>query len=144
MPNSFLHFLITILSNFIFKTETMKKITVAALFLFAGLPAFSQDSTRVEQYCDVLATPRLLSNRVTIDIDYGEKRSIWKDNRLKDEEGRVKKFNSVIDALNYMGNNGWTLVNAFPVNTGTNNSASYVYHYVFKKTFLRSESAQTD
>jgi hypothetical protein len=99
------------------------------------------DSTQIEQYCTVVATPRILSQRVTIDIDYGEKRSIWKDNRLKDGDGRLKKFNSVIDALNFMGHDGWQLVNAFPVSTGNNN---YTYNYVFRKLFLKSESAQTD
>lgn len=116
----------------------MKGITIIALILFSSFQSFSQTATdKVEQYAEVVATPRLLSNKVTIDIDYGEERSIWKDNRLKDEEGKLKKFNTTIDALNFMGKSGWTLVNAFPVLTGTN---SQVYHYVFKKSFLRSEA----
>ena len=120
----------------------MKKIAVIAVALLCYASAFSQsDTDKIEQYCTVVATPRMLSNRVTIDIDYGEKKSIWKDNRLKDEEGKVRKFNSVIDALNYMGNSGWSLVNAFPVTTGNN---AYVYHYVFRKQFLRSEALDAD
>ncbi len=93
----------------------------------------------MEQYAEVVATPRLLSSKVTIDIDYGEERSIWKDNRLKNGEGKLKKFNTVIDALNYMGKEGWKLVNAFPITIGTN---SQVYHYVFKKPFTKGEVAQ--
>lgn len=120
----------------------MKKILLFSLLSVCCYTGFSQkDTTRIEQYCDLVATPRLLSNRVTIDIDYGEKKSVWKDNRLKDEEGRVKKFNTVVDALNYMGNNGWSLVNAFPVSTGPN---SYIYHYVFRKSFSKSEAVQED
>lgn len=69
----------------------------------------------MEKYCKVVATGRLLSNKVTIDIDYGEERSIWKDNRVKDDNGKLKKFNTVIDAINYLGKSGWKLVNAFPV-----------------------------
>jgi len=86
--------------------------------------------TKIVQYCTVLATPRLLSSGVTIDIEYGESRSIWKDNRLKNEKGKLVKFNTVVVALNYMGENDWHLVNAFPVSTGTN---KYTYHYIFKK-----------
>ncbi len=113
------------------------KSALITLFLFATLPVLAQDSTKVEQYCEVVATGRLLSNKVTIDIDYGEGRSIWKDHRLRTDEGKLKKFNSVIDAINYLGKDGWKLVNAFPISTGNNPT---VYHYVFRKEFNKSET----
>lgn len=114
----------------------MKRIFITAFILCASLCSFSQsDTTRVEQYCEVIATPRLLSSKVTIDIDYGEERSIWRDNRVKEDDGKLKKFNTTMDALNYMGKDGWTLVNAFPTVTGS----TLVYHYVFKKLIKRSE-----
>lgn len=98
----------------------MKKILFAALMLVASLNVFSQvDSSTIEQYCDVIATPRLLSNKVTISIDYGEEKSFWKDTRLKDDEGKLKKFNTVVDALNYMGKDGWMFVNAFIAISGS-------------------------
>ncbi len=118
----------------------MKTLIIVALILFISFKSFSQtDTARVEQYAEVVATPRLLSNKVTIDIDYGEEKSIWKDNRLKTEEGKLKKFNTTIDALNYMGKEGWKLKNAFPVLVGT---SSQINHYVFKKLFSKSEVAQ--
>jgi len=118
----------------------MKNVIIIAIILFSSFQSFAQtDTAKVEQYAEIVATPRLLSNKVTIAIDYGEEKSIWKDNRLKEDDGRLKKFNTTIDALNYMGRDGWTLVNAFPVFVGTN---SQVYHYVFKKSFSRSEIAQ--
>jgi len=118
------------------KLKIMKNILIVIIISLSSFNSFAQrDTTRAEQYAEVVATPRLLSSKVTIDIDYGEERSIWKDNRLKTDEGRLKKFNSVVDALNYMGRDGWTLVNAFPFSTGN----SQVYHYVFKKAFLKSE-----
>lgn len=115
----------------------MKKIIIIA-FLLVAFISNAQDTTKVEQYCEVISTPRLLSNKVTIDIDYGEVRSIWKDNRLRNEKGRLVKFNTLVDALNYMGANSWKLVNAFPA-YNANNSAP-VYHYVFRKEFLRSDT----
>ena len=118
----------------------MKSIIIIVIILFSSFQSQAQkDTSKVEQYAEIVATPRLLSNRVTIAIDYGEERSIWRDNRLKEDNGKLKKFNTTIDALNYMARDGWTLVNAFPVLTGTN---SQVYHYVFKKSFSRSEVAQ--
>jgi hypothetical protein len=115
----------------------MKAIFIIAL-LGAALSTHAQDSSKVEQYCEVVATPRLLSNKVTLDIDYGEERKLWKDHRLKDEEGKLKKFNTLVDGLNFLGRNGWKLVNAFPV-TGTSGNAP-VYHYVFRKEFPVSET----
>lgn len=119
----------------------MKKKLIFLLLLFIASHLSAQkipDTAMVEQYCAVVSSERFLSNKVTINIDYGEERSVWKDNRLKDRAGRVIKFNTVIDALNEMGKDGWKLVNAFPVTTGSNTNANY--HYVFKKEFRRKDA----
>lgn len=100
------------------------------LFLSCGFNSFSQ-SEKVEQYCQIIGMSKPFSSKVTISVDYGEESGFWKDNRLKNDDGTVKKFNSMIDALNFMGNEGWKLVNAFPITTGSQN----VYHFVFKKEF---------
>jgi hypothetical protein len=75
---------------------------------------------------------------VTIDIDFGEEKSIWRDNRLKTYDGRLRKFNTVIDALNYMGKDGWIFINAYPVSFG----GTVIYHFAFKKKFLTSDVQQ--
>ncbi|HMJ45986.1 MAG TPA: hypothetical protein VK498_01565 [Ferruginibacter sp.] len=114
----------------------MKSTLIASIALFSTLAGFAQaDTSKVEQYCQVIASPRLLSNKVTIDIDFGDEKSYWRDNRLKSYDGRLKKFNTVIDALNYMGRDGWVFINAYPVTMGT----STIYHFAFKKQFLKSE-----
>lgn len=114
----------------------MKKLVIL-LSLFISMTSFAQDTTKVEQYCKLVATGRLLSNKVTIDIDFGEERKLFGgDTRLKDEAtGKLKKFNSVTDALNYLGSEGWILVNAFPMTEGSSN----VYHFYFKKLFGKEE-----
>jgi hypothetical protein len=112
------------------------KNLILMLALSMSISAFSQDTTRIEQYCRLEATGRLFSSKVTIDVDFGEGRKLFSDYRLRDEEsGKLKKFNSVTDALNYMGSQGWTLVNAFPVNSTSNS----VYHYYFKKLFPKDQ-----
>ena len=114
----------------------MKKLIVVSL-LFISITSFAQDTTRVEQYCKMVATGRLLSNKVTIDIDFGEERKFMSgDTRMKDEvTGKLKKFNSVTDALNYIGLQGWALVNAFPITEGSSN----IYHFYFKKLYKKEE-----
>jgi len=105
-------------------------IQFTAFLLFA-----QQDTTKIEQYCQVIATPRLLSNKVTIDIDFGEEKSFWSDSRLRNYNGKLRKFNTIIDALNFMGKEGWVFINAYPITTNNNT----IYHFAFKKLFLRSE-----
>ena len=113
----------------------MKKLLMATCLLFS-LSGFTQDTTKVEQYCRLVAYNKLLSNKVNIDVDFGQERKFFSDNRLRDEEtGRIKKFNTVTDALNYMGSQGWILVNAYPVTEG---STSVLYFY-FKKLFRKDE-----
>ena len=117
----------------------MKKLLAIGIFLISTLISNAQiDTSKVEQYCQVIATPKLLSNKVTIDIDFGEEKSFWRDTRLKTDAGKLKKFNTVIDALNYMGREGWIFLNAYPVRMGE----TEIYHFAFKKQFSKSELQQ--
>jgi hypothetical protein len=117
----------------------MKKVLIISIVLLVSIVSNAQsDTSKVEQYCQIIATPRLVSNKVTIDIDFGEEKSFWSDNRLKTEGGKIKKFNTVIDALNYMGKSGWIFINAYPVKMGE----TEVFHFAFKKQFSRSELQQ--
>lgn len=114
----------------------MKKLLLIGIFLITTLISNAQsDTSKVEQYCQVIATPRLLSNKVTIDIDFGDEKSFWRDTRIKTDGGKLKKFNTVIDALNYMGREGWIFLNAYPVRMGE----TEIYHFAFKKQFPKSE-----
>ena len=112
----------------------MKKIVISGIILLSSVVSIAQaDTTKVEQYCQVIATPRLLSNKVTIDIDFGEEKSFWRDSRLKTDGGKIKKFNTIIDAINYMGREGWIFINAFPVRMGE----TEIYHFAFRKQFSK-------
>jgi len=114
----------------------MKTTIYIAFFLLISVSSFAQpDTTKIEQYCQIIAIPRLLSNKVTIDIDFGEEKSFWRDTRLKTYDGKLKKFNTIIDALNFMGKEGWLFINAYPVR----DNQSEIYHFAFKKLFTRSE-----
>lgn len=118
-------------------------ITLCFFVLLSINTSAQTDTSRVEQYCEMVAQGRLFSNKITIDLDFGEGKSFWsfKDTRVKDElTGKVRKFKSTVDALNYMGGIGWILVNAFPVteNTGLGGTQN-VYHFFFKKSFAKTD-----
>jgi hypothetical protein len=112
----------------------MKKLLTVCIILHSLCSSAQTDTSKIEQYCQVIATPRILSNKVTIDIDFGEEKTYWGDERLRSFEGKVKKFNTIIDALNYMGKNGWVFINAYPVHMAN----TEIFHFAFKKQFYRS------
>jgi len=122
------------------------KILIFTFLLFTAI-AFTttaQDTVLVEQYCKLIATGKMFSNKFHIIIDFGDVERKWhKDYRLRDDQtGKPKEFNSIVDALNYMGVQGWTLVNAFPMadeGTTVSQRGTNVFHYYFKKFFKRSE-----
>jgi hypothetical protein len=117
----------------------MKKTALAAIAAMISISAMSQDTTRVEQYCQLLAWGKLFSTKVSVTVDFGQSRKMFSgSNLIQDDQDKPRKFNSVMDALNYMGIRGWTLVNAFPLTIGDRN----VYHYVMKKYATRAELEQ--
>lgn len=98
----------------------------------------AKDTTARQEYngekyifCQIVGTakPFTFNTQLTISIDYGQERKFWKDERLRDENGKVQSFNSMIDALNYMGNQGWEFAQAYTVTMGNTN----VYHYLLKR-----------
>jgi len=47
----------------------------------------------------------------------------------------LKNSIRVVDALNFMGKEGWVFINAYPVFNGNID----IYHFAFKKQFTRAE-----
>ena len=117
----------------------MKIIFVIIFIQMLATASFAQtDTTKIEQYCQIIVTPRLFSNKVTIDVDFGEEKSFWADNRLRTYDGKFQKFNTVVDALNFMGKEGWIFINAYPVFNGNTD----IYHFAFRKQFSRADFQQ--
>lgn len=83
-------------------------------------------------YIQIVGTGKLFSNKVKIEIDFGQENTFWsggKDLQLKNKDGERMKFNSMIDALNFFSENGYDFVTAYTVTEGNKN----VYHYLLKR-----------
>jgi len=116
----------------------MRVIVIILIFTFSALFSFAQkDSTKVI-YCEIVGTSGLLSSKVTVEIDMGESKGFLGINNsyITDEKtGKLKKFNSMVDAMNFMGENGWDFAQAYVVSiTG----GSSVYHWLLKQTVVKS------
>jgi hypothetical protein len=78
----------------------------------------------------VVGVANWTGNKVTITIDYGQKKDFRNDSYIVDNEtGEKTKFNTMIDAMNYLEKHGWAYLDAYTLSMG--NQA--VYHYMFKK-----------
>ena len=61
--------------------------------------------------------------------------------KMVDESGKPIKFNSAVDALNYMSSLGWELVTAFETGTNGNNVG---YHFLMTKTLEEGDNINDD
>lgn len=82
-------------------------------------------------YAEIVGESRFLSNKVTVSIDYGQVTSFFENTKVKNEDGSNRKFNSMVDAMNYMGALGWEFQQAYVVTTSQQN----VYHWLMRKNF---------
>lgn len=84
------------------------------------------------EFVQIVGTSKLFSKKVTIQIDFGQNVKFFssgKETQIKGENGKRKKFNSMIDALNFMSQNGYDFVQAYAFAVNNQN----VYHYLLEK-----------
>ncbi|MBL7722204.1 MAG: hypothetical protein JNK98_09455 [Chitinophagaceae bacterium] len=105
-------------------------------FFFSSLKSQSVNDIPIQdidvEYIQIVGTSRLLSNKLTIEIDFGQENKFFssdKDTRVKDAKGKNMIFNSMIDALNFLSANGYAFVQAYAFSVGNQN----VYHYLMRK-----------
>ncbi|QLE00709.1 hypothetical protein HX109_03705 [Galbibacter sp. BG1] len=80
-----------------------------------------------EEYVQIVGTSKFMSSKVTIEIDFGQRTKLlgsYKETTIVDENEKRVDFNSMVDALNFMTEHGYT----FAV------SNQNVYHFLMKKT----------
>ena len=87
-------------------------------------------------FIELLGSSKILSSKVNVTVDFGQKKSVWNNNQvLVDENGKKIEFNSMVDAMNYFGKAGWEFEQAYVVTTGQQN----VYHWLLSKSVLSDE-----
>lgn len=80
-------------------------------------------------YVQIIGIGRSLSTKVNVEIDFGqETKSISFKNgtNIKDARGRNVKFNSMMDALNFMSANGYVFQFAYTTNDEKDNAVYYI------------------
>ncbi len=110
----------------------MKQTILILVILLLGFSTYAQEQPRYV-YCVIVGSTKFISNKVTIRIDFGDNIGNYADNRMKDPKtGRPMIFNSIVDALNFMGKQGWEFVQTY---AEMNNGSTSYFNYLMKKKF---------
>lgn len=128
----------------------MKKIFIIIAFLGLAITGYAQES-------DSIPTPKTktvfaqimginknvlgIGNKISVEIDFGDENNFWgRDgrNEVVDENGKEMKFNTMVDAMNFMGERGWVYTDSYVITVGQ----QHVIHWLLQKEIGIDEDAR--
>jgi len=76
-----------------------------------GIPIQDIDA----EYVQIVGSGTFLVNKISVNIDFGQRNKAFnmKDTQIRDKKGKLAKFNSMVDALNFMSANGYEYVDSY-------------------------------
>ena len=79
----------------------MKKLLLITVLAILVVAATAQETRKT--FCEIVGTGKVLSSKVKIQIDFGQKTSYFGKYKtfMVDESGKKIEFNSMVDAMNY-------------------------------------------
>lgn len=116
------------------------------MFAQTEVPTPVQEDDEITTYALILGINKNvlgIGNKISVQIDFGEEKNFWgNDGRdiLVDENGKDIKFNSMVNALNFMGARGWEFENAYAITVGN----QHVYHWLISKKIKAGENVRGD
>nr|WP_305050838.1 hypothetical protein [Elizabethkingia bruuniana] len=118
----------------------MKKVIFIILVALTSLVnAQTVDDIKISdlksEYIAVRFSPRLISSNIQIEINYGQSSdwlSSYKSSPVLDENKKKKNFNSIVSAINFLSDQGYTLITS---TTEVYNQQSTNYFFFRKKRF---------
>ena len=88
------------------------------------------ENDNIEVFCDLISKKKFLSTQEIISVNYGNRDSLWQDPLIYTlVASEIQDYGYIIDALNYMANEGWKIVNTY----STSDNSYIVEHYILKK-----------
>lgn len=120
----------------------MKSVIIVFFLAFFALSssAYSQttmDAVKIQdldvEYVEIVGHIKGFTGNVKIYLDYGKvgKAFQQKEMRVVDENNQTRGFGSMVGALNFMSENGYDFVNAYPIYNPTTKQTAY--HYLLRK-----------
>ena len=115
----------------------MKKLLLITVLAILVVAATAQETRKT--FCEIVGTGKVLSSKIRVQIDFGQKRSYWNQykNFMVDETGKRIEFYSMVDAMNYLAKFRWKFEQAYVVtNESTNQN---VYHWLLSKDIVSDD-----
>lgn len=134
--SSFSNYIITFAPEFIQLIAVMKKIILFLAIIFMAIGAKAQSTIQSEDgkypvYCDLKAYNFWGVGKVKVMLDMGAvSNNGGSFESLYGEDGKKIKFNTVMEAVNYMAKKGWILDKTYYITEGAGRA---VLHYVLVK-----------
>lgn len=134
--SSFSNYIITFAPDFIQLIAVMKKIILILAIIFMAIGAKAQSTIQSEDgkypvYCDLKAYNFWGVGKVKVMLDMGAvSNNGGSFESLYGEDGKKIKFNTVMEAVNYMAKKGWILDKTYYITEGAGRA---VLHYVLVK-----------
>ncbi len=116
----------------------MKKLFLLVIVGAMTMMVANAQSLQSKVYCELVGTQKFMSQKVTVQVDFGQNPSA--NSNLVDESGKKISFNSMVDAMNFMGKFGWEFESAYIVTQGAGSSAQNVYHWLLSKYIAEDEN----
>lgn len=128
----------------------MKKILTLIAILCAAISGRAQECDTINQpktktvFAQIMGINKNvlgIGNKISVEIDFGEEKNFWGNdgrNEVVDENGKEKKFNSMVDAMNFMGERGWVYTDSYVITVGQ----QHVIHWLLQKEIGIEEDAR--
>jgi hypothetical protein len=113
----------------------MSKLKLILLMMTICISANAYAQSQQEKlrvYAELLGTGTNLlglNKNVKVTVDMGQPQSSFKGYTLQDDNNKDIKFNSMVAAMNYMGQRGWVFVQTYTISHGKD----LVYHWLMYK-----------
>ena len=113
----------------------MKKLLLITVLAILVVAATAQETRKT--FCQIVGTGKVLSSKIRVQIDFGQKRSYWNQykNFMVDETGKRIEFYSMVDAMNYLAKFRWKFEQAYAVTVWVEN----VYHWLLSKDIVSDD-----
>lgn len=113
----------------------MKKTLFFLLMTLMVIPVMAQTNERHPAYCEIMGYNFWGVGKVKVQLDMGKYTKSKGFDSLYDTEGKKMKFNTMMEALNFMGERGWKCIGTYYVTRGSSN----VVHFLMEKLVVSSD-----
>ena len=117
----------------------MKRIILFLCLLLPMMAAAQENGGKRPVYCDMMAYNFWGIGKVRIILDMGDRKAGQSFETIWDDNGKQKKFNTMMEALNYMGERGWRVVDTYFISE----MKQSVLHYLLEK-WISDESERKE